>query len=73
MSDHTITAIVSVLIAITGVAILAALVSRQSQTGAVFGAGGTAFSKAICTALSPVTGQSCGGLTEDVSSTIIFH
>lgn len=73
MTDKTITAIVEVLLAITGLAILAALVSKQSQTGAVFGAGGNAISQAICTALSPVTGQNCKGFIESVNSTIVYQ
>lgn len=47
-----------VLLAIVGVAILAVLVSRNSQTPAVLQAFGGAFSGILGTAVSPVTGQS---------------
>lgn len=52
--------IITVLLAIIGVAIVAVLVSKQAQTGSVLGAGGSAFSQALGCALSPVTGGSCG-------------
>jgi len=61
MSDQLITSIVTVLTAIIGVAIIAILVSRQSQTGAVIQAGGGAFSNVLGTALSPVTGGGFSG------------
>lgn len=67
--------IVTVLLAIVGVAIVAVLVSRQAQSGSVIGAGGGAFSQALGCALSPVTGGSCGSgnsLIPDVSSSISF-
>jgi len=49
--------IVTVLLAIVGVAILAVLVSKQSNTTAVIGAGASGFSNALGTALSPITGS----------------
>jgi hypothetical protein len=52
------TGIVSVLMAIIGVAIISVLVSQQAQTANVLGAGGTAFSNVLKSALSPVTGGS---------------
>jgi len=56
---NTITeAIVTVLLAITTVALAAVLVSRKSQTPAVIQAGGSAFSNALAVAESPVTGAS---------------
>jgi hypothetical protein len=55
--------IVAVLLAIAGVAVLAALVSNMSQTGNVLTGGGNALSKMICTALSPVTGTTCASST----------
>ena len=74
MNDKTITALVSVAIAIIGVAVIALLVSKSSNTSAVFGAGGNAFSQMLCKALSPITGGSCGGsLTPNVNSTIVFQ
>jgi len=60
MSNHTVTAGVSVLLAIIGVAIIAVLVSGGSRTGPVLGAFGEAIKKMICVALSPVTGGNCG-------------
>jgi PRD1 phage membrane DNA delivery len=54
------TSVVTVLLAIIGVAIIAVLVSRNAQTGAVLSAGGNAFSGILGAALSPVTGG--GGL-----------
>lgn len=46
--------VVVILTAIIGVAILSVLVSRQSNTVAVLGAGQQAFSGALGTALSPL-------------------
>lgn len=60
MSDQLITSIVTVLTAIIGVAILAVLVSKQSQTGNVIKAASSGFAQDLQTALSPVTG---GGFT----------
>lgn len=48
--------ITTIAIAIVGVAILAALVSRRANTVGVIDSAGNAFSKALGTALSPVTG-----------------
>lgn len=77
MDERFITAVVTVLVAITGVAIIAVLVSRQSNTAGVLQAGGSSFGNAIRCALSPITGGSCGGvgigLTESVNSTIVFQ
>lgn len=52
--------IVTVATAIVGVAILAVLVSRNAQTPQVIGAAGKAFSGALGTAVSPVTGGGSG-------------
>jgi len=71
-NEQLITAIVSVLLAIVGVAILSLLVSGQSRTGSVLTAGGSGIAQMICTALSPVTGGNCGSLIPSVSSTITF-
>lgn len=49
--------IVTILLAIIGVATLALLVSKNANTTAVIGAGSQGFSSALGTALSPVTGQ----------------
>lgn len=56
MGDSLVSAIVTVLMAIVGVAIIAVLVSRNANTTGVLQAGGSAFSGALGTALSPVTG-----------------
>lgn len=61
--------IVTVLLAIIGVAVVAVLVSKQAQTGSVLGAGGGAIAQALGCALSPVTGGICG---TSVSSSISF-
>jgi hypothetical protein len=44
--------------AIVTVAIVAVIVSKNSQTSSVIQAGGSAFSNALSTAVSPVTGAS---------------
>lgn len=72
MNDKTITSIVGVLLAVIGVAAVAVLVSKNAQTGNIFGAFGTSFSNILCKALSPVTGSSCGGGIPSVNSTITF-
>lgn len=61
MSDQLITSVVTVLVAIVGVAIIAVLVSKNANTAGVISAGGSAFSQSLSTALSPVTGG--GSLT----------
>jgi PRD1 phage membrane DNA delivery len=61
MSDQLITSVVTVLTAIIGVAIIATLVSKNANTSQVIQAGGSAFSSALGTALSPVTGSSFSG------------
>lgn len=61
MNDHAIHSAVSVFLAITGLAVLAVLVSNKAQTGSVLGAGGSALGNLICIAVSPITGSSCGG------------
>jgi hypothetical protein len=48
--------VVAVLMAIIGVAILSVIVSKNANTTAVLQAGQQAFSGALGTALSPVTG-----------------
>jgi hypothetical protein len=53
---NTVGQITTVLTAIVGVAILAVLVSRRSQTPAVIKEFGNAFSGALNAATSPVTG-----------------
>lgn len=58
MSETLITSIVTVLMAIIGVAILAVLVSKQSQTSTVLKAASQGFAADLSAALSPVSGTS---------------
>lgn len=60
MSETLITSIVTVLTAIIGVAILAVLVSKQSQTSTVIKAASSGFATDLSAALSPVTGGGFG-------------
>ncbi len=60
MSEQLVTAVVTVLMAIVGVAIIAVLVSKNANTSQVIGAGSSAFSQSLSTALSPVTGAQGG-------------
>jgi hypothetical protein len=48
--------LVTIAVAITGVATLALLVSKRANTAGVIGAAGKAFSSSLGVALSPVTG-----------------
>lgn len=54
--------VVTVLMAIIGVAILAVLVSKQANTTSVLQAASGAFSTSLGTALSPITGQTISSL-----------
>jgi len=49
--------IITIAVAIIGVATLAVIVSKQSNTVGVISSGGNAFSHALSTAISPITGQ----------------
>lgn len=49
--------IVTIAVAITGVALLAVLVSKKSNTAAVIQAAGSAFGNSLGVAVSPVTGN----------------
>ena len=53
--------ITTIAIAIVGVATLAVLMSKKANTSAVIGASGNAFSTALATALSPITGANPTG------------
>lgn len=55
--------IVTVAVAIVGVAILAVLVSKQSNTANVIKSAGDAFSGALYAAVSPITGRGVGMAT----------
>lgn len=52
--------VVTIVIAIVGIAGLAVIVSKNAQTGQVLQAGGTAVSGLLSTALSPITGAGVG-------------
>lgn len=52
--------VVTVAVAIVGVAILAVIVSKQSNTAQVISAAGSAFSGGLATALGPITGYKPG-------------
>ena len=58
MTDQLITSIVTVITAIIGVAILAVLVSRQSNTSGVINAAAGGFATDLRAALSPLGGGS---------------
>ena len=58
--NELITSVTTVVLAITGVAILAVIVSKNANTVAVLGAGSSAYSGALATALSPITGGGSG-------------
>lgn len=57
--------VITVLLAIVGIAIVAVLVSQQSQTANVVGAAAKGFAADIEAAVSPVTGggNALGGMT----------
>lgn len=59
MSQMTET-VVTIATAIVGVALLALIVSRRSNTAGVIQAAGSAFGNALGVAVSPVTGGSIG-------------
>lgn len=52
--------ITTIAVAIVGVAILAALVSKKANTVGVIDSAGNAFTKSLAVALSPVTGGGTG-------------
>jgi hypothetical protein len=60
MGNQLVNSVVTVAVAIIGVAIVAVLVSKNANTSGVISAGSTGFSQALSTAISPVTGS--GGL-----------
>ena len=57
MSDNLSTGIVSVALAIIGVATLAVILSTKANTPAVINAGSNALASNILAAVSPITGQ----------------
>jgi len=60
MSDQLVTSVVTVLTAIIGVAILAVLVSKNSQTSTVINAASKGFASDLTAALSPISGSGLG-------------
>lgn len=73
MSEHAITTTVSIALALMGLAIVAVLVSTSSNTTGVLTSGGGAIQQALCVALSPVTGGTCGrSLIPNVTSSVTF-
>lgn len=57
MSNELIGSLVTILLAIIGVAVIAVLVSKNANTAGVLTAGSQAFSGGLGTALGPVTGS----------------
>lgn len=55
--------VVTVAVAIVGVAILAVLVSKNSNTAQVIKSAGDAFGGALAVAVSPITGRGVGMAT----------
>ena len=62
MGSQLVNSVVTVAVAIIGVAIVAVLVSKNANTTGVIQSASQGFSGALGTALSPVTGSSSGGL-----------
>lgn len=60
MSENLVTALVSVLVALIGLAALSVVLSPQAKTTSVIQAGSTGFAGLLRAAVSPVAG---GGLT----------
>lgn len=54
--------VVTIAVAIVGVAILAVLVSKNSNTAQVIKSAGSAFSSSLAVAVSPITGGSGAGM-----------
>lgn len=61
MTDSFVSAGVSVALAIVGLAIVAVVISNNAKTSSVIGQGGKSFAQAIACAVSPITGNPCGG------------
>lgn len=59
--DNLLNGVVSIAVAIVGVALLATLVSKNAQTPQVISAAGSAFAGALQAATGPVTGMGLGG------------
>jgi len=78
MTERLVDAIVVILLGIVGVAALAVIVSNQSDTVKVIGAGSNGFARILCAALQPLNlgggiGSACSRpLVESVNSNIVF-
>jgi hypothetical protein len=59
--DRLTESVVTIAVAIIGLATLAVLVSRNANTAGVIGAAGNAFSKSLGVAISPVSGGNSFG------------
>jgi hypothetical protein len=64
--------IVGVILAIVGVAVIAIIVSPNSNSSSVIGAGGNSFSNAIKCAMAPITGGVCASSNQLTSVTSTF-
>lgn len=62
--------VISVAIAIVGLAMIAVILSKQANTANVIGAAGEAFSNSIGAAVAPITGGGLGGSSFNSSQ---FH
>jgi len=71
--DKWITAGVTIIVSIIGLAAVAAIISKGSDTQKVIGSGANGLACLLCAVLRPV-GVSCSAdcLTPDVNSTIVF-
>jgi len=68
--ERLLTAVVTVMLGIVGIAFLTALVTKQSETPSVIGAFSGGFA---CTLRTAITGNNeCKGLTDNVTSTLTF-
>lgn len=67
-------AITGIAIAFVGLGLIALLLSKNAQTGSLFGSLGTSFSNVLGCALSPITGKKCAtsGSTPSVSTSISY-
>lgn len=62
MSENLVTALVSVLVALIGLAALSVVLSPSAKTTSVISAGSTGFAGLLRAATSPVSGGGMGGL-----------
>lgn len=69
MSDNLITALVTVLVAIVGLASLAVMLSPNAKTGEVLQSGSKGFATMITAAVAPVSGSGGGmGMNTSLST-----